>query len=714
MQDIVLENDIFRLTLSEDAIASSLILKETGEELLAPDNDLPFFSVTQERPYNNEVKLKHMNKETTFPAKCVRMEEGKLIVGFDIAPYEAVVAVKIAPAYIAFSLEGFRTRTCHYLDVLIDMPPALSLRLCNLPVKEKKYFGEWLNVAWDEESAVCVMATCAHTEIDAEKRRDVRVLTADAHRDIKMEGCGTALIAAPQADFLDAVARVEEDYDLPRGVASRRDTEHINASIYWSSRITPETVDEHIAYAKRAGFRMMLLYYTCIFKEEGVGGLCGDYDLRDEYTGDFENLRVMLTKIKAAGITPGLHFLHTYIGLKSRYVTPIADHRLHLKRHLTLAKPLGADDTEIVVVQNPIACPKAHAHTRALQFGGELITYESYTTEPPYTFKGCVRGAFNTVVTPHERGQIGGVPEISEFGFQSVYLDQNSDLQDEVAAKLARAYDCGFEFVYFDGSEGTHAPFAFHVANAQYRVYRALGKAPLFCEGAAKTHFGWHMLSGANAFDVFKTDIFKEMIDMHPVHEAPLMQRNFTRVNFGWWAYYEDTRPDIYEYGMSRAAAWDCPATMQAKIEQFEKNPRTDDNLEVIRRWEDVRAKGWLTEAQKEMMRSRDEHILLINEQGEYELVPYKQVEGTPENLFVFTFVRKGKSYAVYWYQGEDRQISLPLVGLICEEELGGTETPHTVANGTTRVPVSHRRYVSCTASEQALAEAFQNAVVLE
>ena len=713
MSDIILENGVFRLVIGEDAVAKSLVLKGTGEELLAKGNDLPFFSVTQERPYNNEIKLIHMNRKTTFSANRVRMEEGKLIIGFEIAPYEAVVAVKIAPAYIAFTLEGYLTRSRHYWGVLIDMPPALSFRLCQLPVREKKYFGEWLNAAWDESSAVCVLATSTHAEIDGEKRREVRILTADAHRDVKMQGCGAALIASPQKDFLAAVADIEEDYDLPRGVASRRDAEHINASIYWSSRITPETVDEHIAYAKRAGFRMMLLYYTCIFKEDGPGGLCGNYDLRDEYEGSFENLRRMLDKIKAAGITVGLHFLQTYIGLKSRYVTPIADPRLYLKRHLTLAKPLGTDDTEIVVMQDPTGCPKAHAHTRALQFGGELITYEGYTTEPPYTFTGCVRGAFNTVATAHEYGQIGGVPEISEFGFQSVYLDQNTDLQDEVAAKLARAYDCGFEFVYFDGSEGTNTPFAFHIANAQHRVYRAFGKAPLLCEGAAKTHFGWHMLSGANAFDVFKTKIFKEMIDAHPVHEAPLMRRNFTRVNFGWWAYYEDTRPDIYEYGMSRAAAWDCPATMQAKIELFASNPRTDDNLEVIRRWEDVRRKGWLTEAQKEMMRSTDEHILLINEQGEYELVPYVQVENTPEKLFAFTFIRAGKNYAVYWYQGEDREISLPLTDLTCEEDLGGAQTPHTVQAGNTVLCASHRRYVSTTASVETLAAAFQNAIIL-
>ena len=57
-------------------------------------------------------------------------------------------------------------------------------------------------------------------------------------------------------------------------------------------------------------------------------------------------------------------------------------------------------------------------------------------------------------------------------------------------------------------------------------------------EGAAKAHFGWHMLSGSNAFDIFYPEEFKEKIDEYPAAEAPLMQRDFTRVHFGWWGFW--------------------------------------------------------------------------------------------------------------------------------------------------------------------------------
>lgn len=715
MAHIVLENESFCLLIDEECRATSLTLKSTGEELLNTDEPCALFSVTQERPYNNEIKLIHLNKQTTFPANRVKMEEGKLIVGFDITPFEAVVAFKITPHYIAFTLDSFVVHPTDYEGLRMDTPPVLSFRLCALPVKQRENFGDWLNAMWDDKGAVSVLATSPHAEIDSEERRDYRILTADAHRDILLEGCCTALVAAEGGEkLLDAIDEIEVDYDLPRGVKSRRECPLLNASIYWASYVNPDTVDRHIAYAKRAGFRMMLINFMGLFYEDYGWSRNGDYDLKEPFAGDYENLRAMLDKIKAAGITPGFHFLHTHIGVRSRYVTPVADHRLHLKRHFTLASPLGTDDTTVTVAQNPRGCPLDFPTCRILQFGGEIISYEGYTTEPPYTFTGCVRGHFETNVVPHEKGQIGGLLDASEFGTTTLYLDQETDLMDEIAEKLAKVWSLGFEFAYFDGSEGTNAPFAYHIANAQYRVYRKFSPAPIFCEGAAKTHFSWHMLSGANAFDIFPTDIFKAMLDKHPVHEAPLMKQNFTRLNFGWWGLAKDTRPDTYEYGMSRAAAWDCAATMSTySFKPFEENPRTDDVLEVLRRWEDAKQSGFLTEEKKKLLRTSDEYILLINEKGEYEMVRYAQVEGTPEELYAFTFTREGRSYAVYWQQGEDKTFSLPLTGLLCEEELGGERTPVREENGATILPASRRRYLSTTASIDDLAEAFRKAKYL-
>jgi hypothetical protein len=217
-----------------------------------------------------------------------------------------------------------------------------------------------------------------------------------------------------------------------------------------------------------------------------------------------------------------------------------------------------------------------------------------------------------------------------------------------VGGKLAAFYNCGFEFVYFDGSEGTNPPFEYHVPNAQYKVLKMMNNPPKFCEGAAKAHFSWHFVSGGNAFDAFKTPVFKKMIDKFPLAEAPDARQDFTRLNFGWWAFFDDTQKDVYEYGISRAFAWDCPTTVSANLSRLTKHPRVKDIFEVLRRWEYTRKNPVITEEQKELLKlPGQEYTLLINEEGAYELIPYFElcgVGGEDSGIAAFVFERHGKA----------------------------------------------------------------------
>lgn len=533
---------------------------------------------------------------------------------------------------------------------------------------------------------------------------------ADAIKGIKVKGCGAALIVAAPGELLDCIDSVEKDFGLPRGVESRRSPD-INRSIYLTSGITPKNVDEHIRYAKMGGFKMMQIYFTAFIKSSGCGyQLKGDYDFNENYPRGIEDLKEVLAKLKKAGISAGFHFLHTHIGTKSSYVTPLADPRLNHTKAFTLAKPLSIDDTTVYVYQNP-EDTVMHPDCRVLQFDGELIYYEDYSTEAPYCFTGCKRGHFGTRVSAHNHGTVGGIVDISEFGAQSIYIDQRTDLQDEVAEKIAELYDAGFDFMYFDGSEGTNIPHYYYVPYAQYRVYRKAKKAPLFCEGAAKAHFSWHMLSGGNAFDVFPTDIFKEKLIEHPFEEASRMANDFTRVNFGWWAFRDDTQPDTFEFGTSKAAAWDCPGTVNTELEKFESNPRTPDILEVMRRWEDVRAKNWLTKEQKKMLRDPDtEYTLLINEEGEYELAAYYEIKTKNTDISAFSFERCAKSYVTCWHKTGEGTLTLPVSkdSIICKKALGGERIETGGDDKTAVIPISGKMYISSDMDVRELRKLFE------
>lgn len=688
---IKLENKNYCLTISDNAVAESLIFKKTGEELLDKSEALPLFALTEERPYNNEIKLAYPNKETTFKATALTYENNRLTVSFELICIEAVIDVKITGSYIAFELVEFLVPEKEKENRAMVIPPVYEFTLLQLPLIHREHFGQWLNVLWDDEVAVGIFAVSPAEKIDSEERRNHRLLFAKAKRDIKLIGSTAILMVTSKDSLLENIAVFEEDYNLPSGAKSRM-SDNINRSLFWVETVNPSNVDEHIHYCKKMGFKFMLIYYRSIFYGEDCYKFIGDYDYLDTYPRGIDDLKDMLQKIKEAGITPGIHFLHSHIGIHSRYTRPIPDHRLNLRKYLTLSKEAGIDDSEIYVEENPEGS-FIDPDRRVLRFDDEFIHYDSYTTTPPYCFKGCKRGYFDTIPSTHRNHTIGGLLDLSEFGAWSIHINQNTSLQDEIAGKLAEIYNAGFEFVYFDGSEGTNAPYEFHVPNAQFKIYSKLKKEPLFAEGAAKAHFSWHMISGGNAFDVFPADIFKAMIKKFPLDEAPKAADDFTRVNFGWWRYALDTTIDMYEYATSKAAAWNCPVTVCADMETCKSHPRSDDIFTMLSYWEKVRETNWLTEEQKMKLRDPDtEYTLFLNEEGDFELLPYFRIEnvaGGNNSLSAYFFERQGENYIVLWDNIGESELILDL-------------------DETTVIKVGARRYIKTKCSKEQIILALQ------
>ena len=729
MKSIVLENRQFRLTVGENAITESLIYKKTGEELLFGGENVSLFSLTQLRPFNNEVKLAYMNKRTTFEANKIEIDGNTLFVGFEIIPATAEVTFEIHDDYISFTLKNLTYPEKAYGNLCMDLPPVEEFKLLQLPIKNRKNFGQWINAIWDDKASAAVLATMPEALIDSVRRKGYRILTATAKRELQLKGVSAALVVSGGKDaFLDAVDKFERDYDLPLGVESRRNA-IINRSIYSAGGICPKNVDEHINYAKMGGFSCILVYYDSICKRDDTCyGTCGDYDFNENYPNGFEDLRLVIKKIKEAGLVPGIHFLHPHVGINSRYVKEKADHRLNLTAYYTLSKPLGLDDDKIYVEQNPknatnfdmarfMHLPHYSKECHVLKFGSELMFYEGFSTERPYHFYGVKRGHWNTKAVSHPRGEIGGQLDVTEYSGTSIYLNQHTDMQEEVGGKLAAFYNCGFEFVYFDGSEGTNPPFEYHVPNAQYRVLKMMKNPPLFCEGAAKAHFSWHFISGGNAFDAFKTPVVKKMIDKFPLAEAPEARQDFTRINFGWWAFFDDSRKDVFEYGCAKSFGWDCPVTLSARLARLNAHPRVKDIFEVIRRWEDARKNNLFTQEEKELLRNPgEEYTILINENGKYELTRYYEVENAfsdNSDLSAFVFERCGKAYAVVWHNKGDAKVSIPLSDVKYERNLGKEILPTEKAGNSVVLNIDDAAYISASIPMAELKYKLQSAKVV-
>lgn len=712
-QDVVIENSVMRLVIGHNGMAVSLVHKPTGKECLYQSGKIPAFEVTLNLPYNNEMQLKSVAKTTVVPADSVYWQDDDLQVCFSGLHIVATIKVKITEQYFALSFDHYEFRFPPFGDQ--RKHPIDGFTILQLPVKERKNFGEWLNVVWDEDVAVNLLATSPYTKIDGTTSDGCMILKGEMVSAIGGKEVGVALITTETSKLLDCVGQVESDFNLPRGVESRKQSE-FGFSYLSLSDVNPGNIDDYIEYAKRAGFRAILVYYYSFARTPG------HFEWNARYPGGMADLQSVVRKITDAGMIPGLHFHYCKAQKEDLYVSPVPDHRLHLLRIFTLARPLNIRGDTVWTEENPQGCTLDEGR-RILKIGKELISYTGYTEKPAYAFTGCIRGALNTRPAAAETGEKFGLLDVDNWPIY-IRFDQNTSIQQEVAERLGHIYnEAGFRFVYFDGAEDVHEPFWYHVANAQLKVYNCFDPAPLFAEGAFKSHFSWHILSRGNAFDVFKPEFMKEAVRKHQIPAAREMAKNFTPVNFGWIRDESPgensigLQPDMVEYICSKGAAWDCPVSLKGDLARFPAYPRGQDNLEVFRRWEEFRVTRIITKKEKNALKNPDqEHFLFLNRKGEFKLLPYTQIRdvaGGDSSVRAFLYFRKGKTGVVYWHTSAKGKLEVESKGHFHLYEDSEQEIPVDIKGNKVFLPVGKRRYFESNLSSEELIKLFENAKVI-
>lgn len=658
--DVVIENAAVRLVIGADGAARSLIHKSTGEECLAAEVRTPICAITQYRPYDNENFLIYPAKPRVFPACRVERRGNRLYVGFEDTYDIAVIRLDIEDDYIGFSLERVDYRIEAYgvkRQTEID-----EFALLRLPLRPRAHFGEWLNVVWDDRVAVNLLGTHPGTRIDAFPTAVATTLYAGLDAQVGLFGPGAALVVSSREGLLPAIGQIERDYDLPRGVESRRDGSY-RCSYYSLRGVTPENIDAHIEYARRGGFRTMMVYYVDFARS------CGHYGWREEYPGGMEDLRYVTDRIRAAGMIPGLHFHYSKVGVNDPYINGgHPDTRMNSVCELVLAEPAGAADTVLVVEGNTQGLRREEGR-RLLHLGDELISYADCTTRPPYMLTGCRRGLHNSQPAAHAAGSRARLLDVDDWPL-FVRIDQNTGIQREIAGRLGRIYaEAGFRFVYFDGAEDVPMPYWYNVSRSQSVVYDALRPAPLFAEGALKSHFGWHILSRGNAFDIFPPEYIRPAMKKYTLRCAARNAEDFTAVDFGWVNYLAPggatigMQPDMYEYIYCKALAWDAPVSLVGNLEELRRHPRTEDNLRVMERWERAKLADVFTPEQKERLKDPDREFFLFEDsQGRFELYPCRQLTPDDESgVRAFLFRRGTKSCILYWHTSGEDQLRLTL-----------------------------------------------------
>lgn len=690
---VVLENAAMRLTLGEDGQVYSLLCKDTGEECL--EGPVPLCTVTQERPYDNENFLMMPAKPVVFPSNHLEYRDGQLFVTFEGTYDIAVIDVRLEDAYIGlrlarrdYRIENMGVKRKTELD---------AFALAQLAVRRRAHFGAWLNVTWDDRTAVCLMGVDPKTRIDCLGN----TFYAGLESAVGMDSRGAVLIAAATERFLDVVDRVERDYGLPLGVESRR-RKGYSDSYYELRDVTPENLDRHIAYARQGGFRAMVLYYT------DFAATCGHYTWKAGF--DRETLVTLCRRIREAGFDLGFHIHYSKVSVTDPYINDgLPDTRLAYVKDLVLAEPVGPEDSEILLETAPEGL-RTEDGRRLVHLGDELIAYDAFTSQRPYRLTGCRRGMYNSKAAPHPKGSIARQPDVDDWPL-FIRISQDNGLQDEIAERLAALYrDCGFNFVYFDGAEDVPPPYWYNVSRSQKRVFDRLSPAPIYAEGALKSHFGWHILSRGNAFDLFRPEQIRSAMKRYTLRCAREIADDFTSVDFGWVdsvapdSTTAGMQPDTYDYICSKALAWNAPISLMGKLDVLDKHPRTADNLQVIRAWEEAKREGRFTEAEKALLRDPDREWTLIGGQL-YECLHLPD-DGPVRGVVLY---RNGRYCLLYWHLYGEGTLALPLEGNVRLTDLYGRR----IRCRKGLYPAGERRLLETDADQAALLHAWKNKTVL-
>ncbi|MBQ4285839.1 MAG: hypothetical protein II720_05175 [Bacteroidales bacterium] len=680
---VVLENGRMRLELSENAQAVSLQCKDSGEECLA--GSVPLCSITQYRPYDNENFLMMPAKPVTFPSNKLEYRDGQLFIQFEGTYDILVVDVRLDEDYI-----GFKPVRRDYLleDMGVKRKTEIDeIALLQLDVKDRENFGSWLNVVWDSSSAVCLMGVDPKTRID----RFGRTMSAGLEHRVGLGGEGAVLVCSAKDAFLDVVDKVEADYGLPRGVQSRRNPRY-NRSYYELRDVTPLNLDRHLEYARQGGFGAIVIYYP------DFASTCGHFLWKDGF--DMDVLKSICSRIRAAGFDLGFHIHYSKVSVTDPYIcSGVPDKRLSFAASLLLADPAGADDTVLRVEGNPQGL-RLEDGRRLLLIDDELVMYSRVSGK---TLEGCTRGVYNTRPSAHPKGTLVRQPDVDDWPL-FIRIDQDADIQGEIASRLAEIYrECGFNFVYFDGAEDVPYPYWYNVSRSQKAVYDLLDPAPIYAEGALKSHFGWHILSRGNAFDLFPADKIRQAMARYTLRCAQQLSMDFTSPDFGWVDYNARMQPDIYEFICSKAAAWGSPISLMGKLHEIDSHPRTADNLRVIRDWEEVKVGGKLSAQQVDMLRDPQREWTLVGGRI-FEVTPLPDKGPVRGRIFV----RDGRTCLMYWNMEGSGAFDIRLGGKVSLTDMDGKKVRYRRKGDICTLPCSGRMVLSTEMTPEELTEVFE------
>ena len=680
--DVVIENGRVRVVIGSDAAWRSLVDKRTGKE----------WCYTARRTALVEAHIEGRNTS----ASSLTWDGRHLRVNFAGRATVLVYDVLSRPDWIVFKLESVQ-----------GPRPTKRLTMLRLPLALTENVGPRLNIAWNDEVSICLMA--ANTQAYGSGRRrgkwaDLRAYTQDAPGP-KLEGAAVALILCPTADIRKILHQASVEFGLltnTRGPVPVKELPEVKQS-YWFMGLAEKDADKTIEYCEKTGFKQVMLGFG------SWGAAVGHYPFKTaNYPDGKESLKRFVDKLHAAGILVGMHTFASKISKRDAYVTPVPDKRFWKDMETRLADNVTRDQTTIRVQERIDQWPGSPVCKKRSWEGGvrkhqevilddEIVQFDTIGPEGKWdTFLGCKRGAWGTKAAAHKAGTMAyhyGV----DGCINGYIIDQETDLLDEATANLAEVFNyCGFDMVYFDGGEDVdRRRFNYYATKHQEAAMRKFNKRPIVHCGTVMTHRLWHSFARSGTVDhyvntlrghiisrgakwlgnfqiqypngkVRKWRTVKEHID-HSVRRTIRMRQDLMPSELGWFGiwpkskYSDGLQLDEAEYLMVRSLAYGVPISLQTSFRRMEAHPLTPQILQIVKVYEQLRAGREVDEATRAKLREPGKDFILVQGDGRREFVEVQEMPKVAGAHDVRAFVgeRAGGAVAVVWHYFKDGKLTL-------------------------------------------------------
>ncbi len=681
------------LRLSEQAVPLSLVLTADNTECLDRTRQEPLAEVqTPDGAWH--------------AADRVSQRGDTLEMGFRGSETTLTLKVETTPDWIALRVAAFGGAR----------PAAVRFLMLNSAFNEN--VGKRLNIGWNNAHALCVMATSplTDTHVSGETLVSLEETVAAIHHGEggvnprvrltamvqdapgpKMEGAAAAIIACPTPAFKTVAREVAHAYDLLTNETADgtpvKDTELVRGSYFFISAGLAD-VDTLIRTCAEAGIRQVML---------NSGAWCssvGHYTVNTKnFPKGLEDLKTFVARLKAAGITTGMHCFGSKLNKSDAYVSPVPDTRFWRQFEGTLAADIDATQTSIKaggsLADWPGSSKVAKAYWeggvekhREVVIGSEIIRYKEIGPEGVWdTFLGCERGAWKTVASAH-----AAPAPLWHYGvdgcINGYIVDQESTLPDEMHARLAEIFNtCGFGMVYFDGGEDVdRRRFDYYVSKFQASAMRRFHR-PVIHMGTIMTHRLWHSFARSSTVDTYLNTLGGAIIAGQPPEKWPTVKAHIdTSVAYmlslrgdmmpgelGWFGVWprqqrygrevEGLQLDEVEYLLCRSVAYDCPVSLQTSFGELGKHPLTPEILRLFKVYESARLAHGFSEAVQAPMREPGKEFTLLQHRGNPPvLVAVHPVDcGNSRDTHAMVGAFEGGSVATFWHAVGSARVTLDL-----------------------------------------------------